>query len=109
MYPHCYYAFFKREEEEEEEAKRRKLIVEKKLEEERIRKEQEALKIPQQQPSAPPLIDDYPVPSTSFQKVLVNDQTAVGDNHRKHSAPIDTEDALQPPSYSSLYSVPITR
>lgn len=107
MYPHSYYAFFKRE--EEEEAKRRKLIVEKKLEEERIRKEQEALKIPQLQPSAPPLIGDYPVPSTSFQKVVVDDQTAVGDNDRKHGAPIDTEDALQPPSYSSLYSVPITR
>lgn len=94
---------------EEEEAKRRKLIVEKKQEEERIRKqEQEALKISQPQPIAPPLIGDYPVPSTSCQKVLVNDQTAVGDNDRKHSAPIDTEDALQPPSFSSLYSVPIT-
>ncbi|XP_074616417.1 STAM-binding protein-like A [Acropora palmata] len=111
-YQHEYEEFMvqeaKKREEEEEEAKRRKLIFEKKLEEERIRKEQEALKIPQQQPSAPPLIGDYPVPSTSFQKVLVNDQTAVGDNNRKHRAPIDTEDALQPPSYSSLYSVPIT-
>lgn len=107
MYADIAICFFKRE---EEEAKRRKLIVEKKQEEERIRKhEQEALKISQPQPIAPPLIGDYPVPSTSCQKVLVNDQTAVGDNDRKHSAPIDTEDALQPPSFSSLYSVPITR
>lgn len=91
--------------------------------EERARKEQEAQRIAQQQndivthnagvamvtPSAPPLIGDYPAPPTSHQVSSVSDQSAVGGNQREHSAPSDVGQTVQPPSFSSLYSVPTPR
>ena len=111
-------SLFKRE---EEEAKKREL--EKASEEERVRKEQEVLRATQHQndttsydiemtkvpPSAPPLIGDYPAPPASRQEAFVSDQATVGDNQRQHSAPSSTGDAVGPPSFSSLYSVPVTR
>lgn len=111
---------------EEEEAKRREL--EKAQAEERTRREQEAQRILQQQnkteipadtgvatvvtPSAPPLIGDYPAPPVSHQESSFSDQTEVGGNQREHTAPSDvgqTHETVQPPSYSSLYSVPTPR
>lgn len=105
---------------EEEEAKKREL--EKASEEERVRKEQEVLRATQHQndttsydiemtkvpPSAPPLIGDYPAPPASRQEAFVSDQATVGDNQRQHSTPSSTGDAVGPPSFSSLYSVPVT-
>lgn len=106
---------------EEEEAKRREL--ERAQAEERARKEQEAQRIAQQQnnsvthdidmptviPSAPPLIGNYPTPPMSHQESFVSDHSAVGDNQREHSKPSDVGQTVQPPSFSSLYSVPTPR
>lgn len=63
-------------------------------------------------PSAPPLIGDYPAPPVSHQESSFSDQTEVGGNQREHTAPSDvgqTHETVQPPSYSSLYSVPTPR
>ena len=60
-------------------------------------------------PSAPSLIGDYPTPPTSHQQSFVSDQSTVGDNQREHSKPSDVGQTMQPPSFSSLYSVPTPR
>ena len=61
--------------------------------------------IPSVIPSAPPLIGDYPAPPTGH-----NDST-VGGNQREHGAPSEQTHSTmpQPPSYSSLFSVPTPR
>jgi len=106
---------------EEEEAQRREL--EKAKAEEREKREQEAQRIAQQQndtathntelpkviPSAPSLIGDYPAPPTSHQESFISDQSEVGGNQREHSTPSEVGPTVQPPSFSSLYSVPTPR
>ena len=93
---------------------------------ERARREQEAkiaqhqnstmtphTEIPSVIPSAPSLIGDYPAPPTSHQESSASDDSTVGSNQREHGAPSDGSQAQstmpQPPSYSSLYSVPTPR
>ena len=48
----------------------------------------------------------------SHQESSFSDQTEVGGNQREHTAPSDvgqTHETVQPPSFSSLYSVPTPR
>lgn len=110
---------------EQEEAKRKEL--ERKEAEKKARREQEAQKMAQHHnntltphtetpgvtPSAPPLIGDYPAPPTSHQESPASLDSIVGNNQREHGTPSESSQTHRtmppPPSYSSLYSVPMPR
>lgn len=64
-------------------------------------------------PSAPPLIEDYLAPPTSYQESSGSPNSIVGNNQREHGTPSDNNQTHStmpsPPSYSSLFSVQTPR
>ncbi|RMX61231.1 hypothetical protein pdam_00007358 [Pocillopora damicornis] len=106
---------------EEEETKRKEF--EKREAEEKARKALAAQQIatqhnntsrphtetPSVTPSAPPLIEDYLAPPTSYQESSGSPNSIVGNNQREHGTPSDKNQTHStmpsPPSYSSLFSV----